>query len=186
LSPFFVADRRFFGLRRRCLLFRGQTLAAELQADSITPWLCEVDVELGDNFVAKIEEGLREADLTVLFWSPEAARSAWTHLEWTLVTAREISESRTRLGLVLLRDCAVPELLRVKHRIASLILFQRQREGCGSSDCVTRCTTWPNSCAVQSLPGPSASAGYFMLWLVCPWRHESFCSVERRGGERRQ
>jgi hypothetical protein len=33
------------------------------------------------------------------------------------VTAREISESRTRLGLVLLRDCAVPELLRVKHRI---------------------------------------------------------------------
>jgi adenylate kinase family enzyme len=55
--------------------------------------------------------------LTVLFWSPEAARSAWTRLEWTSVTAREISESRTRLGLVLLRDCAVPELLRVKHRI---------------------------------------------------------------------
>ena len=33
------------------------------------------------------------------------------------MTAREISESRTRLGVVLLRDCAVPELLRVKHRI---------------------------------------------------------------------
>jgi hypothetical protein len=33
------------------------------------------------------------------------------------VTAREISESRTRLGVVLLRDYAVPELLRVKHRI---------------------------------------------------------------------
>ena len=53
----------------------------------------------------------------MLFWSPEAARSAWTRLEWTSVTAREISESRSRLGLVLLRDCAVPELLRVKHRI---------------------------------------------------------------------
>jgi hypothetical protein len=25
---------------------------------------CEVDVEFGGNFVAKIEEGLREADLT--------------------------------------------------------------------------------------------------------------------------
>ena len=94
-----------------------QTLATELEAEKIDPWLCEVDVEVGDNFVAKIEEGLREADLTVLFWSPEAARSAWTRLEWTSVTAREISESRTRLGLVLLRDCAVPELLRVKHRI---------------------------------------------------------------------
>ena len=32
-------------------------------------------------------------------------------------TAREISEARTRLGVVLLGDCAVPELLRVKHRI---------------------------------------------------------------------
>src|SRR5271166_2687120 len=94
-----------------------QMLAEELEAEKIEPWLCEVDIELGDNFVAKIEEGLRDADLTVLFWSPEAARSDWTRLEWTSVTAREISESRTRLGIVLLRDCAVPELLRVKHRI---------------------------------------------------------------------
>jgi hypothetical protein len=94
-----------------------QSLAAELKAEQIEPWLCEVDVELGDNFVAKIEEGLREADLTILFWSPEAARSDWTRLEWTAVTAREIAESRTRLGVVLLRDCPVPELLRVKHRI---------------------------------------------------------------------
>jgi tetratricopeptide (TPR) repeat protein len=94
-----------------------ESLAAELKAEKIEPWLCEVDVEVGDNFVAKIEDGLREADLTVLFWSPEAASSGWTRAEWTSVTAREISESRTRLGVVLLRDCAVPELLRVKHRI---------------------------------------------------------------------
>jgi tetratricopeptide (TPR) repeat protein len=94
-----------------------QTFAAELKAEKIEPWICEVDVEFGGNFVAKIEEGLRDADLTILFWSPEAARSDWTRLEWTSVTAREISESRTRLGIVLLRDCEVPELLRVKHRI---------------------------------------------------------------------
>jgi tetratricopeptide (TPR) repeat protein len=94
-----------------------QGLADELKAEKIDPWLCEVDVEVGDNFVSKIEDGLREADLTVLIWSPEAARSDWTRLEWTSVTAREISESRTRLGVVLLRDCPVPELLRVKHRI---------------------------------------------------------------------
>jgi hypothetical protein len=40
-----------------------QALAAELEAEKIEPWLCEVDIELGANFVAKIEEGLREADL---------------------------------------------------------------------------------------------------------------------------
>jgi hypothetical protein len=94
-----------------------QSLANELKREQIEPWLCEIDIEFGDNFVAEIEKGLRDADLTVLFWSPEAARSDWTQLEWTSVTAREISESRTRLGVVLLRDCAVPELLRVKHRI---------------------------------------------------------------------
>jgi hypothetical protein len=94
-----------------------EAFAEELKAEKIEPWLCEVDIELGDNFVAKIEEGLRDADLTVLFWSREAARSNWTRLEWTSVTAREISESRTRLGVVLLRDCEVPQLLRVKHRI---------------------------------------------------------------------
>jgi hypothetical protein len=93
-----------------------QTLAGELEAEKIEPWLCEVDIELGDNFVAKIEEGLSDADLTVLFWSREAARSDWMRLEWIAV-AREISESRTRLGIVLLRDCAIPELLRVKHLI---------------------------------------------------------------------
>jgi hypothetical protein len=94
-----------------------QTLAGDLRAEKIEPWLCEVDIEYGDNFVAKIEEGLSDADLAVLFWSPEAAGSDWTRLEWTAVTAREISESRTRLGIVLLRDCAIPELFRVKHRI---------------------------------------------------------------------
>jgi len=94
-----------------------EALAAELKAEKIEPWICEVDVEFGGNFVAEINEGLRDADLTILFWSPEAARSGWTQLEWTSVTAREIFESRTRLGVVLLRDCAIPELLRVKHRI---------------------------------------------------------------------
>jgi tetratricopeptide (TPR) repeat protein len=94
-----------------------QSLTDELKTEKIEPWLCEVDIEFGQNFVAKIEQGLREADLTVLFWSPEAAASVWTCEEWTAVKAREISESRTRLGVVLLRDCEVPELLRVKHRI---------------------------------------------------------------------
>jgi TIR domain len=100
-----------------------QTLAHELEAEGIEPWLCEVDVELGDNFVAKIEEGLSNADLTVLFWSPEAACSDWTRLEWTSVTAREIAESRTCLGVVLLRECALPELLRLQDRLRGLSGF---------------------------------------------------------------
>jgi hypothetical protein len=48
-----------------------QTLAVELEAEKIEPWLCEVDIEFGHNLMVKIEKGLRDEDLTVLFWSPK-------------------------------------------------------------------------------------------------------------------
>jgi tetratricopeptide (TPR) repeat protein len=90
-------------------------LADELKANGIEPWLCEVDIDYGDNFVAKIEEGLK-CDLVLLVLSPDAVRSAWTREEWTSALARQVAESRTRLGVLLLRDCEVPELVRTKHR----------------------------------------------------------------------
>ena len=50
-----------------------QRLASALKQEEIEPWLCEVDVRSGDNFVARIEEGLNDSDLAVLVWSPDAA-----------------------------------------------------------------------------------------------------------------
>ncbi len=94
-----------------------EALAQTLRTEAIEPWLCEVDILLGDDFVAEIEKGLKQADLALLIWSPEAAHSAWTGKEWRSVLAREIEESRTRLGLVLLREAEIPELLRTKHRL---------------------------------------------------------------------
>src|SRR5713226_7709292 len=85
-----------------------EKLAAELRAESIEPWLCEVDIGPGDNFVAKVEDGLRESDLALLVFSPDAARSAWTQVEWTSILAREVSESRIRLGVLLLAECEPP------------------------------------------------------------------------------
>jgi hypothetical protein len=76
-----------------------ETLAGELRANSIDPWWCEVDIEHGDDFVAKIDEGLKESDLVVLVLSPDAVQSAWTRREWTAALAREVEESRIRLGV---------------------------------------------------------------------------------------
>jgi tetratricopeptide (TPR) repeat protein len=89
-------------------------LAGEFERELITPWLCEVDIIPGDNFVGEIEQGLSSSDLAIVAWSPDAARSRWTDLEWASVLDREISESRRRLGVVLLRDAKLPELLRTK------------------------------------------------------------------------
>ncbi len=47
-----------------------QRLEKKLRAADIEPWLCEVDVLVGDDFVEQIERGLRETDMTVLVWSP--------------------------------------------------------------------------------------------------------------------
>jgi hypothetical protein len=38
-------------------------LAAELRANAIDRWLCEVDIERGDNFVAKIDAALKSGNL---------------------------------------------------------------------------------------------------------------------------
>lgn len=91
-----------------------QKVAEALRRDGIDPWLCEVDIIPGDNFVSEIEMGLSTSDLAVVFWSPDAARSPWTEVEWTSVLHREIRESRRRLGVVHLRDAKLPELLQTK------------------------------------------------------------------------
>ena len=57
-----------------------------------------------------------KCDLVLLVLSPDAVRSAWTREEWTSALARQVAESRIRLGVLLLRDCEVPELVRTKHR----------------------------------------------------------------------
>ena len=94
-----------------------QRLATTLEANGFTPWLCEVDIEKGANFVAKINEGLAQSDLALLVWSPDAAKSAWTEQEWTTLLARQVEEQRTRLGIIRLHDGNLPELLRTSNWI---------------------------------------------------------------------
>ena len=76
-----------------------------------------MDIDLGDNFVAKLEEGLTESDVALLVWSPDAAKSNWTKEEWTSVLARQVAEQKIRLSIVLLLDHPVPQLLRTNNYI---------------------------------------------------------------------
>src|SRR5271165_6339358 len=43
-----------------------EKLAAAMTASGFTPWLCEVDIEKGANFVAEISKGLKDTDLPLL------------------------------------------------------------------------------------------------------------------------
>jgi tetratricopeptide (TPR) repeat protein len=108
-----------------------EKLAAAITASGFEPWLCEVDIEKNENFVAEINEGLTQSDLALLMWSPDAANSRWTEEEWTAALARQVGENKIRLGIVLLHDCPMPlpPLLRTKNYIDA-----RSDEGAGIRD----------------------------------------------------
>src|SRR5271167_4074334 len=92
-----------------------EKLAAAMTGVGFESWLCEIDVEKNDNFVIEMEKGLVWCDVALLVWSPEAAGSKWTAVEWTSVLHREVSEQRMRLGIVMLRKYALPQLLQTKN-----------------------------------------------------------------------
>jgi tetratricopeptide (TPR) repeat protein len=92
-------------------------LAGRLRREQFEPWLCETSIETGANWVEEIEKGLAATDLALLVWSPDAAASFATHMEIYAILAREIAEKRLRLAVVLLHDCALPELLRPRQYI---------------------------------------------------------------------
>jgi tetratricopeptide (TPR) repeat protein len=94
-----------------------QRLADALTGAGFTPWFCEVDIEKNENFVSKIEESLTECDVALVVWSPDAAKSDWTKEEWTSVLSRQVAEQKIRLGIVLLREHKLPQLLRTKNYI---------------------------------------------------------------------
>jgi tetratricopeptide (TPR) repeat protein len=92
-------------------------LAATIIGARSEAWVCEIDIEKHENFVAEIEKGLKWCDVALLIWSPDAAASQWTEEEWTSVLSRQVAEQKTRLGIVMLRDHPLPELLRTKNYI---------------------------------------------------------------------
>jgi tetratricopeptide (TPR) repeat protein len=94
-----------------------QRLADALIDAGFEPWLCEVDIDPGENFVAKIDDGLARCDVALVVWSPDAATSNWTREEWTSVLARQVAEQKIRLGIILLREHPLPQLLRTKNYI---------------------------------------------------------------------
>ena len=106
----------------------AERLADAMREERFEPWLSEIDIKPGTNWVKGVDKGLRDADLVLLLWSPNAAKSIATEHEWTAAFDREITEKRLRLELVLLADCQRPELLRTRQYIDA---SQNQERGIG-------------------------------------------------------
>ncbi len=111
-----------------------ERLAIALKDNGFTPWRCEVDIDKGENFVARINDGLAQSQIALLVWSPDAALSAWTKEEWTAALLGRVEGQRMRLGLILLRGepDSIPALLRTSNRFDA-----RSNQAAGIRDTIT-------------------------------------------------
>ena len=76
-------------------------------------WIDRAEIEWGDQFVERIEEGVERASDFVLFWSESSARSEWIRFELNMAFIRKMEGQAIRIRIVKLDKTELP--LRLKH-----------------------------------------------------------------------
>lgn len=89
-------------------------LAVDLSAIGIQPWLDEWEILAGESIVEKVGGGIEDADLMIVVLSQRAIESKWVENEWQTKYWAEVNERRVAIIPILLEDCNIPTLLRVK------------------------------------------------------------------------
>lgn len=78
------------------------------------PWLDEWEIRVGESIPTKISQGLDNCDAVVLLLSPHAVESGWVEREWQAKYWDEVSENSIKVIPVLLSECTIPTLLKMK------------------------------------------------------------------------
>lgn len=86
-------------------------LASDLTQGEAQVWLDEAEIDPGDSFVSKIEDGLTRSEFFILILSPDSIRSNWVQTELRIAVSREILGKNPKIIPVLSRDCEVPTIL---------------------------------------------------------------------------
>ena len=80
-----------------------------------TVWLDRAEIEWGQDFIDKIEEGIKTASDFVLFWSAPAAKSNWVSFELNMALIQMLKERAIRLRVVRLDQTTLPLRLQPFH-----------------------------------------------------------------------
>lgn len=92
-------------------------IALDLKQRGISSWIDSFDILPGESIISKIEEGLEQCDLILLFLSKRAVESNWVKTELQSVLWDEINTNETKLIPIKLEDCEIPKLLKPKKYI---------------------------------------------------------------------
>lgn len=82
------------------------SVASSLGGD--VAWIDTAEIEWGDIFLERIEEGIRESAHFVLFWSQAASKSEWVRLETHMGFIRALRDKALRFAVVRLDDTQIP------------------------------------------------------------------------------
>lgn len=89
-------------------------LGTDLKASGHTPWFDEWDICVGESIPEKVSHGLSDADFVVVLLSINSIRSKWVEREWHAKYWSEIEKNQTIILPLLMEDCDIPELLKMR------------------------------------------------------------------------
>ncbi|MDJ1008194.1 MAG: toll/interleukin-1 receptor domain-containing protein [Paracoccaceae bacterium] len=92
----------------------ARRLAITLRRASISVWLDEAEIKIGDSLIEKIREGIETVDYVVAVLSDHANQSEWVKRELEIAINEEISGKKVKVLPVLADECEVPAFLRGK------------------------------------------------------------------------
>jgi hypothetical protein len=83
----------------------------DLKNLSVSCWLDENKIKVGDSIVSKINEGLGSSKTMIAFLSKSSVQSIWAKKEWQSFLSRQLSGNELKILPALLDDCEVPPIL---------------------------------------------------------------------------
>ncbi|WP_449466257.1 toll/interleukin-1 receptor domain-containing protein [Stenotrophomonas humi] len=89
-------------------------ISTDLKAAGHSPWLDEWKIKVGESIPEKIGLGLAEADFVLVVLSDNSTQSKWVEREWQTKYWAEVQSGKIKVLPILLKDCEIPELLKIK------------------------------------------------------------------------
>lgn len=91
-------------VRQLGIRVEAETIDGNSAARQLAVFFDEWDIDYGENFVNRMNNGLNVARYLVVVMSPEFFESGWTNFEWTDVVAEDPWSVKKKLIPILLRD----------------------------------------------------------------------------------
>ncbi|MFM7548523.1 MAG: toll/interleukin-1 receptor domain-containing protein [Cyanobacteriota bacterium] len=95
-----------------------EALARYLRQEGIDAWLDKWEIGPGDDIIAKMNDGLEQADAGVIVFSAQSLQSPWVNAEVSSLTHERIKKGQPLIPVQAGDDAYIPPLLRPLCRLS--------------------------------------------------------------------